>query len=187
LLLDTTSIEDGLHRLSLLVTDVVGRTAEVTDFPVVVVNSGEHRAVTYDPSASLHIPTDYMSVEYHTRGSALSAPNVDEIISWLVWDASASWTIEYAIGQGLCPHRGIEYHSEMSSGGEIILTLERSELNPVIVARLPAEDQTSDVFPYNTDTLTFGAYFGHAAPMDPADHIEETIPIEMGMVLLYTD
>jgi len=187
LTVDTTAIEDGLHRLELVVTDVVGRTAEVTDFPVVVVNSGEHRAITYDPYQQLYIPTAWETVEYHTRGSALSAPNVDEIISWLVWDASASWTIEYAIGQGLCPNRGIEYLSEMSEDGEIILTLKRSELNPVIVARLPAEDQTSDVFPYNTDTLTFGAYFGHAAPLDPADHVEETLPIEIGMVLLYAD
>ncbi len=187
LTVDTTALEDGVHRLSLVVTDVVGRAAEVTDFPVVVVNNGEHRTVTYDPYQQLYIPTDWTTVEYHTRGSALSAPDVDEIISWLVWDESASWTITYAIGQGLCPHRGIEYHSAMSSEGEIILTLKRSELNPVIVARLPAEDQTSDVFPYNTDQLTFGAYFGHAAPMDPADHVEETLPIEMGMVLLYAD
>lgn len=184
---DTTAVEDGLHHLALVVTDVVGRTAEVTDFPVVVVNNGEHRAVTYDPYQQLYIPTDWASVEHHTRGSALSAPGVDEVISWLVWDASADWTIEYAIGQGLCPHRGIQYHAGMEDDGEIILTLKRSELNPVIVARLPAEDQTSDVFPHNTDALTFGAYFGHAATMDPEDHVEETLPIEMGMVLLYAD
>jgi hypothetical protein len=187
LLVDTTTVEDGLHRFSLLVTDMVGRTAEATDLPVVVVNNGEHCTVTYDPGDWVYVPSSYMTVPYHTTGWVLSAPDVDEFISWLVWDASASWHNELWIGQGLSPSLHIQYDSGSSTEGEIILAVKRSELDPATVALLPPEEQTSDVFPHSTDTLGFGAYVGHVYPLEPAEHVEETLPITMGMVLLYAD
>jgi hypothetical protein len=179
---DTSVTDDGIHFLGLEVTDVAGRTATVSEHLVIVANNGEERPAV---DAVATIPENYLEVDYHVRASFTGAEGVREIIAWMTWDPTGSWAFELAVGQGLCPHRGVEYLAETSDQGEIVITLAREELAPWIVPRLPVEDQDSDVFPYNGDPLTFGAFFGHVDPLDPAAHVGSSMPVTLGMVLLY--
>ena len=109
------------------------------------------------------------------------------MITWVTWDASAGWLLEYSLGQGLCPHRGIQYIAEESRAGEIVLELDRADVDPTIVAKYPLADRESDTFPTNDDPLTFGLFFGHVKPMEPAEHAGTSLPIEAGLVYLYAE
>jgi hypothetical protein len=182
---DVSALEDRLHRLALEVTDIAGRTARVADFPVIVANHGEEVAVTYDPSARVSVPVDWATAEYHTRGSATARPEIVRLVSWAAWEAAAGWRMEYTIGQGLCPHRGIAYRSVTEASGEAVIELGRDELASSITSLWPAEYRSEPVFPYNADPLTFGAFFGHLNPLDPETHVGTWLPIEIHYVYLY--
>lgn len=183
---DTTAADDGVHELVLEVEDVAGRIATAT-LAVVVVNHGEEFQVTYLPADELYIPEDYQTTEHHVRVSIDSQPGVDRILSWIRWDPHAAWNIEYAVGQGLCPHNGIRYTAASSSEGEILIDLSRQDLEDEVIAQLPADERDGTLFPYNDDPRTFGAFFGHVAALDPADHVGETLPFEVHFILFYAD
>jgi hypothetical protein len=93
--------------------------------------------------------------------------------------------LEYSLGQGFCPHRGIQYLAREDGGGEIVLSLARTELSDEVVARLPAGERESETFPANGDPATLGSFFGHINPLEPADHINQSMPIEVHFVFLY--
>jgi hypothetical protein len=181
---DATAAEERVHWLDLTVTDAVGHVATVTQFPLIVVNNGDAYAIEYDPSAQVAVPVDYATAEYDTRGMVPTHAGVKRIISWMTWDASSGWLIDYSIGEGLCPHRGIEFVSVESRAGEIVIELGRDELPSSIVNLFPEADRASTTFPSNTDPLTFGTFFGHARPLEPADRVGQSLPIEMHMVLI---
>jgi len=181
---DTTTAEDRIHWMGVEVTDDVGHSTRVENFPLIVANYGDSFTVQYDPSAQLYVPADYATAEYHTRGMVPTYAGVKRIISWITWDASAGWLVEYSIGEGLCPHRGISFVSDESDSGEIIIELGRDELPSRVVNLFPVEERTSTTFPTNDDPLTFGMFFGHASPLEPADHVGQRLPIEMHMVLI---
>ena len=182
---DTTGFEDGIHHLTLQVVDAAGNTGRVDDFPVVVANAGEEVGFTYIGSSELFIPENWQQVEYHLRASATGKAGINRVISWLTWDGTAGWTLVYDVGQGLCPHRGISYTSLESDSGEIVIDLKREDLPKEIVSRLPTTDQNSDVFPYNGDPATFGAFFGHINPLSPDEHINESLAVEIHFVFYY--
>ena len=96
-----------------------------------------------------------------------------------------NWLIEFAAGQGTCPHRGIKYAQETSRSGEIVLDIARADLPASIVRQLPLADQASPVFPVNQDTRTFGAFFGHAAPLEPESRAGQELPIEIHYVYIW--
>jgi len=181
---DTTTAEDRIHYMSLEATDEAGHTARIENFPLIVANHGAEYAIAYDPAARLYVPADYATAEYDTRGTVETHAGVKRLITWITWDASEGWLVEYSLGEGLCPHRGITFLSEESDSGEIILELGRDELPYTIASRFPEADRASTTFPTNTDPLTFGMFFGHGRPLEPADHVEQTLPIEMHMVLI---
>jgi len=184
---DTAGAPDGIHSLKMELTDRVGHSIEVDGPTVVVVNQGQEAAVTYSPGAELTIPENWQNVEHHVRTSTASQPGIKRIISWITWDAAEEWNIEYAVGQGLCPHRGIRYQAIESTSGEILIDLARADLDPGIVTSLPEADQNSYVFPHNNDPRTFGAFFGHVAVVDPAEHVNQSLPIEVHYVFLYAN
>ncbi|MBI5486771.1 MAG: Ig-like domain-containing protein [Deltaproteobacteria bacterium] len=181
---DATAAEERVHWLDVEVVDAAGHSGSLLQFPVIVVNHGDAYEVEYDPAARLFVPADYATVEYHTRGMVPTHAGVKRLISWITWDPEADWLVEYSIGEGLCPHRGISFISEESRSGEIVLELGRDELPSSIITLFPAEDRASSSFPTNDDPLTFGMFFGHASPLEPAEHVEETLPIEMHYVLI---
>ncbi len=181
---DTSTAEQRVHWMGVEVTDTIGHSTRVENFPLVVVNNGDVYTIEYDPLAEVRVPEDYATAEYDTRGMVPTHAGVSRIISWMTWDASAGWLIDYSIGEGLCPHRGIEFIGAESDTGEIILELSRDELPTAVVNRFPVEEQDRTTFPTNTDPLTFGVFFGHARPLEPAEHVGESLPIEMHMVLI---
>ena len=184
---DTSADEDGIHHLMLEVTDEAGHTARLNHYPVVIANHGEEIAFEFIGNSNVIITENWMNEEYHLRASADSQTGITRVISWLSWEATPDWSLGYDIGQGLCPHRGISYISQESDSGEIVIDLRRADLPEDITSRFPAEDLNTDTFPDNGDRLTFGAFFGHVAPMDPASHVGETLPIQIHFVFFHTD
>jgi hypothetical protein len=185
--LDTTTVEDGLHRFSVVAVDEAGNEARTAEVPVIVANHGERVEVTYDPAAEVAIPAAYEGVELDVRATAPSRAGIRKLVAWVTWDPTGDWLLEYALGQGLCPHRGIQYLAEESRDGEIVLELDRADVDPAIVAGYPEADRDSATFPTNDDPLTFGLFFGHVRPTEPAAHAGETLPIEAGLVYLYAE
>jgi hypothetical protein len=181
--LDTSGLADGLYWLCVEAVDQAGNQTLSAEVPVVVVNNGVVAEVDYVPQAMVAVPTDWQTTDYHTRGMIESEPDVTRLLAWLVWDGSAGWDLEFAVGQGICPHRGIKYVDAESDSGEIIIDLPRSELPAEAESRLPDEEQGRDVFPHNDDILTFGSFFGHVAPLSPAEHVSESLPIEIHFVM----
>lgn len=187
LLLDTPAVADGLYWVSALAIDKAGNETRTAEVPVIVANRGERVEIEYDPGAVVKIPAIYDGQEIDVRAQATSKPNIRRVITWVNWDPAANWRLEYSLGQGLCPHRGILYVAEESLDGEIVLDLDRADVAPAIVANYPAADRDSDTFPTNDDELTYGLFFGHVAPMDPSEHLGASLPIEAGMVFLYAE
>ena len=181
----TTAEDDGLRWLRAEVRDAAGNVTTCEPWPVAVVNNGEEVPVEYIPTAEVYVPANYMSTEYHTRVMTPTKLDVKRVVSWLVWDASQDWLLEYSLGQGFCPHRGIQYLLAESDTGVIVLDLARTDLPRSIVHELPADAQDSDVFPIDDDPATFGSFFGHVSPLEPADHVEQTLPIEIHYLLFY--
>jgi len=192
---DSTQQEDDLYRLALEVTDEAGNVGRVDGFPIVVAYNGQDCPVQWIPPTEVpegeskkwtHVPSNWMTgVEFHTRVMANNIPGVRKVITWLTWDGDEDWLLEFAMGQGFCPHRGISYLKEESRSGEIILEIARDELPDDIVMQFPAAAQDDDTFPHNGDPASFGSFFGHIAPMDPADHVNERIPIDSHIVFLF--
>ncbi|MFZ5785668.1 MAG: hypothetical protein ACOY3Y_04425 [Acidobacteriota bacterium] len=188
---DTTAGEVGVHRVSLEVTDAAGHVTSTDPIPVVVANGGEEIDIEYSPSGWIIIPADFDGTQdTHTRVVApMSDRPVERVISWLTWEASEGWLIEYAIGQGICPHRGVQYLAEESREGEIILDLKWTDLDPSIQARAlansPGSPDDATTFPYNADPLTCGSFFGHAADMEPADHAGMELQVDSHFVFIY--
>lgn len=181
---DTTTVEDRIHRLTVTATDAAGHSATLRDFPVIVANHGEEYAATYDPSAQVYIPEDYLTVDFHTRGSVPTHPGVFRIITWLTWDPAAGWAMQYTLGEGLCPHRGIPFVTQEGDSGEIVIELSYDMLPSTTVRLFPEEVRQPTTFPSNDDPLTFGTFFGHVAPLAPEDHVGQRVPIQMHFVLI---
>ena len=184
---DTTASEDGVVWIYLQITDAAGKTAATDGLPVVVVNNGEEATVQYIPLAEVYIPPNYADpgVESHTRVMTDSKPNIRKVISWLTWDVSQDWLLEYSLGQGFCPHNGIQYVAHESDSGEILIELARTDLPAVITAKDPAFSQNPETFPVSDDPKRFGSFFGHIAMMEPADKVNQKLPIEVHYVFLY--
>jgi hypothetical protein len=182
---DTTGFDEGIHHLTVQVSDAAGNTGRVDDFPVVVANTGEEVGFSWIGNSEIFIPENWPQVEIHLRASATSKPGINRVMSWLTWDNSAGWALNYDLGQGLCPHRGINYVSQESDTGEIVIDLSRADLSKEIVSQFPTADQTSSVFPHNTDPRTFGAFFGHIVPLSPDEHINESLAVEVRFVFFY--
>gem|GEM_PF-6182324 len=181
---DTTTVEDRIHRLTVTATDAAGHSATLRDFPVIVANHGEEYAATYDPSAQVYVPEDYRTVDFHTRGSVPTHPGVFRIISRLTWDPAAGWMLQYTLGEGLCPHRGIPFVTQEGDAGEIVIELSYDMLPSTTVRLFPDEVRRPTTFPSNDDPATFGTFFGHVAPLEPADHVGQRVPIRMQFVLI---
>ncbi len=187
---DTTSVQSMVHWIRLVVEDVAGRTAETDEIPVIVANNGLH--LSYDDREYTYSPGPQVSATDHTRVAASmgipdSEPdNIVRLISWMTWDSSSEWTVDFSVGQGLCPHRGVMYLNEISDTGEIILDLAWVDLPPDIQRQSLALDrdhpEDATTFPYNGDPATCGAFFAHigavAAPSDVLD-------IEVNFVFIF--
>ena len=184
---DTTTINDGVYWLHLEVTDVAGATSQIVGHPLVVANHGQEVAVVYAPDATASVPTDYATTEYHTRATAAMEDGVVRVLTWLTWDVQEDWLMELTVGQGICPHRGIPYVRQESREGEIVIDLARADLPADIVSQFPAADQAGTTFPNDGDPATFGSLFGHVDPLEPADHVGESIDIEVHTVFFYED
>jgi len=188
---DTTGADSRAHRLSLEVTDAAGHTATTEAIPVVVINGGEEIDVVYDPSSWIIIPEPFdPTAEVHTRSTALMTDRpVGRIISWLTWDATSDWLIEYTVGQGICPHRGVAYHGEENRDGEILIDLAWTDIEADIQNQSLEFDtdypEGGTCYPYNGEITTCGAFFGHIADMEPADHAGQELEVEVHYIFIY--
>jgi hypothetical protein len=186
---DTTAVADDLYRLTVVAVDEAGNEGRSAEVPVIVANHGKLAEVDVEPGPEtvVEIPENYESVEIDVRVLAESEANIRKVITWMTWDPADGWLLEYSLGQGLCPHRGKQYLAEESRDGEIVLALDRADVDPAIVATFPAAERESDTFPTNDDPLTYGMFFGHVKPMEPAEHVGMSLPFEAGIVFLYAD
>jgi len=178
----TTDCADGLHRPRLRVIDAAGNETTTDEVPVVVANRATEARITYSPAATVSVPGIWASVETDVRGWVTNPGGVRRIVSWLKWNPVSGVRLEYSVGVGLCPDRGIRFVGEESADGAIVLDLPRENVPAEAAARLPAGN--SAVFPSNADPETLGTIFGHVAVMDPADHVGLQLPIEMHFLLL---
>ncbi len=185
LLFTSTEVADGAHDVHVEATDLAGNTGASAPLVFVVANNGEELEVEYIPMAKVSVPENWQTAEYHTRVMSEVRPGVKRILTWVTWDPSGDWQMEYSVGQGTCPHNGIQYLAKQSRAGEIVIDLRRAALDPAIVAKFPVEEQTSDVFPINADPATFGSFFSHVAPLDPADHVGQSVDIQAGTVVFF--
>jgi len=181
--LDTSLIEDGVVELQLEVTDEAGNQTLTPGIKVFVVNNGREVPVDYATGQYAEVPENYRDVEYHARVYAVSEPNVKRVISILTW--KEDWSLEYAFGQGFCPHRGTTYLREVSDSGEILIDFGKSDMTSVQRASLPADARDGDSFPHNDDPATYGSFFAHIDPLEPAEHVGKRIEIEVRMIYLY--
>lgn len=186
---DTTAVEDDLYRISVVAVDEAGNEGRSEEVPVIVANHGKLAEVTVQPTDEMvvEIPENYASVDIDVRILAQTEANIRKVITWMTWDPADGWLLEYALGQGICPHRGKQYLAEESRDGEIVLALDRADVDPAIVATYPPADRESDTFPTNNEPTTYGLFFGHVKPMEPAEHVGMSLPFEAGMVYLYAD
>ena len=188
---DTTAVSDQVHEVYLEITDLANNSSSTTEIPVIVANNGEEVTFEYIPAAAVEIPDPFNPyAEFHTRTMAyMDDTAVARVIVWLTWDASNEWPLELAVGQGFCPHRGIEYIAEESEDGEIYIDLARTDLSSstisTIQGQMPSHPTDATSFPYNGDPATLGAFFGHIAPLEPEEHEGETMAIEVGFVFIY--
>jgi len=185
LLLDSTGMADGPLGARVEAIDLAGNVGASAPLVLVVANGGEQLEVEYIPMAKVAVPENWQTAEYHTRVMSEVRPGVKRILAWVTWDPSGDWQMEYSVGQGTCPHNGIQYTSAQSRAGEIVIDLARVDLSADVVAKFPAADQATDVFPVNDDPATFGSFFSHVAPLDPADHVGQSVDILAGTVVFY--
>jgi hypothetical protein len=186
---DTTAVESRLYWVRLVVEDAAGRTAETETIPVVVANNGR-RLTPVDEYQ--YIPGTWVTSVEDTRVSAeMDIPgtepeNIVRVVSWVTWDASTAWTVEFSLGQGFCPHRGIMYVNEISDTGEIVLDMAWTEVDPELQAAAMALDTDhpdgAEAFPFNGDPATCGSFFGHVRPMETTS---SDIDIEINFVFIY--
>lgn len=177
-------LEDGIRALSLEAVDALGRATRSAPIEFVVVNNGRKATIDYIPTNASAVPENYQDVEYHTQVIVPSEEGVRRVLTWLTWE-DPTWEFEYDMGQGTCPHRGITYITESSDSGEILIDLSKEDLPSSIQMSFSAEQREAETFPVNNDPATFGSFFAHINPLSPADHINESIPIEVNMVLFY--
>lgn len=179
---------NGLHNLRLTVTDLAGNTTQSNTQTFVLSRPDGLPTVEYDRSPfQLNITGDYLTTETHIKGWATTQDNIKQVISWIRWNSNTIWELKYSVGQGICPHRGIEYKSASGNDGELFVNLTREMLSSSIENSLPLSNQGSDVFPNNGDPLTLGSFFGHVAALDEGAHVGETLPVEMHFVFVYAD
>lgn len=166
---DTTTATSGLHTIRLVVEDAAGRTVETNEELVVLINNGRH--LDEDENEINYDPGPWVFAAEHTR---LEAPmgipgtdpeNIVRVITWITWDGSLGWNLDYSMGQGFCPHRGVQYHHADSDSGELILDVAWAELESVFRnagnAQDPDHPADAVTFPYNGDPATRGNIFGH--------------------------
>lgn len=190
---DTTAVESKVYWIRLEVEDIGENVAETEAIPVVVANNGyvvEQDQLMYDsvwvivpepldPTLDIHVkvaaPLDVIGSEPDT---------ITRLITWLTWDAEEAegMSIEYATGQGICPHRGVTYMAAESDTGELIIDMAWVEVptaaQQAALVYDPAHPEDSSYFPNNGEITTCGAFFGHLAPMDAEDY--------EGLEFLYT-
>ena len=164
---DTTTTASGLHSIRLVVEDAAGRTVETSEEQVILINNGYHLTdedLNYDPGPWV-VAAEHTRIEAFMGISGTDPDNIIRVIMWLTWDGSLGWNLDYAMGQGFCPHRGIQYHHEESDTGELLMDVTWSELESVFrnagSAQDPDHSADSPVFPYNGDPATRGNIFGH--------------------------
>jgi hypothetical protein len=183
ILWDTTAVPDGLHAVKLSVTDAVGHTTVSPEKTIIVGNHAILPQITYIPEALVTVPENWQSVEIDVRGMVENPGGIKHIISWLTWNPAATPTpmnLEYSIGQGLCPHRGIKFVGEESTEGLIVLDLKRSDVTYTDAqeANYPWKaDPTT--FPDNDLPETAGSFFGHIAVMGRGRPRQRELPVRM--------
>ncbi len=185
---DTTTATSGFHSLSLVVEDVAGRSVETSEVLILVVNNAHHLTAdefAYDPGAWAS-PSGHTRVQAPMAITGLDPENIVRVITWLSWDDS-DWTLDYAMGQGFCPHRGIAYMQEESNSGEIILDIAWTELETVFQnagrAQDPDHPADAESFPYNGDPATRGNFFGHVNVIDAGGGTD--VEIEVNFIFFY--
>ncbi|MBI5544333.1 MAG: hypothetical protein HY901_10615, partial [Deltaproteobacteria bacterium] len=179
---DTTKTEDGLRKVKLSVVDAAGNTEVTSEQLVVVANTALVPEIEYDPRPLVSVPPNWQSVEIDVRGMVTNPGGVKRMLSWLTWDPALDMNLEYALGLGLCPHRGIKIIDAESRKGEIIIEIDREDVAASVASKFPAGSDPK-TFPVNDDPATLGTIFGHIAVLDAADHVNESVPVEMHFVL----
>lgn len=188
---DTTKVSDGLHTVKVQVTDTVGHVGATAEQTIIVANHAlmPLPAITYIPAATVEIPEGYQpGDEIDVRGMIENPGQIKRIVTWLTWDPKATPTpmnLEYSVGQGLCPHRGIKFVGKESTEGEIVLEFRRSDFTYTDAQETNGFPWKADptTFPDNDDPETAGSFFGHIAVMDALDHLKESLPVKMTFVL----
>lgn len=198
---DTTAVESRVHWVTLEVTDVAGNVFETDEIPLLIGNNGylfEQGELQYNPSAWLSIPAPYDStLELDRRIVAdqgvpdADPENIVRVVSWINWDNSDDWNMEYSIGQGICPHRGVAYEYVESTTGEAIVDIAWTEVpvtqQEAAMENDPEHPDGAETFPYNADPLTCGAFFGHVRALDAEAHAGGEVSFTANFMFIYGD
>ncbi len=196
---DTTNVEAGFHMVRLQVVDKLGRSAETDEIEVIVTNNAyilDQSELSYNPRIMIPDPFD-PEADLHRRIAAdldldgTDPENIVRVMTWVTWEADGDWTIEYAFGQGVCPHHGVEYTSEESSEGEIMIDLAWVDVAEIprnrALANDPDHSEDAVTYPFNTDPRTCGSFFGHVAVVNAEDHPGEDLTFTANFMFIYGD
>lgn len=105
---------------------------------------------TEDSSVQIDIDETYVILdgEDHQKNAFDMPEGIGSLTATMTW-SDAAWAFALDLGEGTCPHSGTTYVSGSGDAGEIILTLDASELD--------------------AETLPAGAWFSHVG-VSSTDH-----------------
>ena len=159
---DTTALAAGaIADVAARVTDTADKTAETAALPVVVINGGWAVELTDGSSGEISIPDPYttseeVDVKHHWLMAEGGAARVLAIAVFEPIDDLASWAISFDLGTGYCPDSGTTIDSDSMFVEE----------NPVVF-------DSEATYPGG------GQCFFHLGPINPEEHLGETLGYEM--------
>ncbi len=156
---DTSKFKDGLVELTLKASSPEGKPA-LARLPVVVVNQGSEVFFKNGSNGKIVIPPTGAEPQ-HLRYHFNVGEGIKKIIALLFWEMP-DCEIEFALGQGTCPHHGKTKAKRTGRNSPIVL------------------DFSAD---YN-QTITPGQWFAHLRVPALDKHLGKEIPFSIKAFLL---
>jgi len=114
---DTTQVEDGIYRLSLKAYDANG-DATSEELIVLVLNNSEE-VIFDDGTGSDTMVVQDLLADNHHKFHWTMPEGVKKVISIVDWE-NADWTMQVALGTGICPHHGTPAGDETSETTPVV-------------------------------------------------------------------
>lgn len=163
---DSAGTPDGIQEIFVRVTDTGDNTYDSAPLNVVMINGGQAAYLLEGVFGEITIPANYDgAVEVDEKVHFDMPTGMRRLVAVTNWfppeEQELPWGIELQVGQGICPHNGTTW------GGEPYDT-EGPLINEVV--------HTTD-FPQDT-------WFAHLRPLNPYEHLGESLPFEVRVYLL---